>query len=455
MSQIEKRGLPTVAWTAKQFVEDAHWSANAFGCPEIPIIEVPECFTNNTPEHITKMVDAQVAAVVKGLTKDPEKLDIKFEHITRDVAPTLSYEGGDLMECFDRMQEAFVKAGWSDGMPLIPPTREKVDAMVRASGLPGDHVVGIFEPGFGIGTIEKLAANAVMAGCKPNAMPVIVAIAEACLDPKSRLRTFSMSTGPQAPLVLVSGPYAKEIGMNAGICALGPGSISQVNVAIGRTLRLMMMNIGHSYPAVSDMDTIGSSMKFSACVAENEERNPFEPFRVFQGFPKESTTVTVVVPYGVSEVWDFRNYDPEQMIGVYCSAIRNGAQVNAGLWLTASPEGRADGGADAAQNRNPILMCPDHAAVFARAGWSIKRIQEALYKGSFMPFGEVMLNKEPANFKMSHPDKQWMWDKPETKIPIFRGPEEFEIFVVGGDAGRSLYFYGGGDSMTREVKVPR
>jgi hypothetical protein len=326
--------------------------------------------------------------------------------------------------------------------------------MDKASGLPADHVVGLFEPGFGIATIEKLAANAVMAGCKPSAMPVIVAVAECCLDPKSRLRTFSMSTGPQAPLLLVSGPYAKQIGMNAGICALGPGSISQVNVAIGRTLRLMMMNIGLSYPAVSDMDTIGSSMKFSACVAENEDRNPFEPFRVYQGFRKEQTTVTLVVPYGVSEVWDFRNYDPQRMIDVYCSAIRNGAQVNVGLWLTASTEGHADGGAGTAQNRNPILMCPDHAAVFGRAGWTIRRIQEALYKGSFMPFGELMLNKEPANFRMSHPDKQWMWDKPETLIPMFRGPEEFEIFVVGGDAGRSLYFYGGGDSMTRAVKVP-
>src|SRR5689334_14405930 len=131
MSQVEKRGLPTVVWTAKQFVEDAHWSAKTFGLPEIPIIEVPECFTNNTPERITAMVDAQIKAVLNGLTHDPEKLEVKFEHITRVPEKMLSYEGADLLECFDNMQEAFIKAGWSDGMPLIPPTREKVDAMVK------------------------------------------------------------------------------------------------------------------------------------------------------------------------------------------------------------------------------------------------------------------------------------------------------------------------------------
>ena len=164
--------------------------------------------------------------------------------------------------------------------------------MVAASGRFADEVVGVFAPGFGIGTVEKIAANAVMAGAAPEAMPVILAMADCVLDPSIGLRTFAMSTGPQAPIVLVSGPIAAEIGMNHGVCALGPGSTSQVNVAIGRTLRLLMMNVGHSYPGISDMDTIGSSMKFSACVAENEERNPWEPFRVGQGFDRSQSTVT-------------------------------------------------------------------------------------------------------------------------------------------------------------------
>ena len=153
-------------------------------------------------------------------------------------------------------------------------------------------VVGLFAPGMGVGTVRKIAANAVMAGAQPSAMPVIMAMMECVLDPSIGLRTWAMSTGPQAPIVLVSGDIADEIGMNRGMCALGPGSISQVNVAIGRTLRLVMMNVGLSYPGISDMDTIGTPMKFSACVAENEERTPWESWRVQQGFAPEESTVS-------------------------------------------------------------------------------------------------------------------------------------------------------------------
>jgi hypothetical protein len=142
--------------------------------------------------------------------------------------------------------------------------------MIEASVATQTTWSGLFAPGFGVGTVRKIAANAVMAGCAPNTMPVIMAMMDCILDPSMGLRTWAMSTGPQAPIVLVSGSDRGRDRMNRGICALGPGSISQVNVAIGRALRLIMMNVGLSYPGVSDMDTIGTPMKFSACVAENE-----------------------------------------------------------------------------------------------------------------------------------------------------------------------------------------
>ena len=124
------------------------------------------------------------------------------------------------------MNARFVENGWSDGLPLVPPTRAKVDAMVAGSGRAASDVVGVFAPGMGIGTVEKIAANAVMAGAAPNTMPVILAMAECVLDDVIGLRTWAMSTGPQAPIVMVSGPIADQIGMNHGVCALGPGSIS-------------------------------------------------------------------------------------------------------------------------------------------------------------------------------------------------------------------------------------
>jgi hypothetical protein len=452
MSEIERRGVPAMAWTATRFVEDAHWSANVFGCPELAIIEVPHPFTNNQPDLIRGMVDNAMQDVLKAFTVEPEPAALQFEHIVRVSEPVLTYSGDDLLQCWERMNNAFIEAAWSDGLPLVPPTREKVDALIAASGLPGDHVVGLFEPGFGLGTVEKLAANAVMAGCKPETMPVILAMAEVVLDPRMGLRTFAMSTGPQAPVVMVSGPITKAIGMNSGVCALGPGAISQVNVSIGRALRLIMMNVGLSYPGVSDMDTIGSAMKFGACVAENEEKNPWEPYRVSKGYSRESSIVTVNVPYGVCELFDFQNHDPDLLVETFCTAINNAAQVGTGYWLISSPGDKSGPGPFHGDSHNLILLCPDHADAFHRAGWSLRDLKEALFQGSRMSFRKAMLNKPKEGFRVAHPHLQWLWDVPETEISMFRSPEAFDIFVVGEDAGRSLYHYGGTLSISREVK---
>ena len=456
MSWFEQRGIPTVAWTAKTFVEDAQFSANVFGCPELAIAEMPDPFTNADPSHIRAMVDEGFNTVLEALTKDREVMP-ELPQFDRDVSspdPILEYQGRDLLDCFDTMQQTFVKAGWSDGMPLVPPTPEKVAAMIAASGRKGDEVVGIYSPGFGIGTVEKIAANAVMAGAKPETMPVIMAMAECVLERLLALRTFSMSTGPQAPIVLISGPIAKQIGMNNGICALGPGSVSQVNISIGRTLRLIMMNIGQSYPGISDMDTIGSMSKFGACVAENEERNPWESYRVSKGYSKDVSTVTINVPYGICELFDFENHEPERLTDTFASAAKNLAQVQVGNWIVNTRGIGAGVGQYYGEPQHLILMCPDHARAFHKAGWSIRDIQESLYKKTRAPFGEVMNNRPRASFVANHPELQWLWDKPETEISLSANPDCFDIFVVGGDAGRSLYNYGGTLSITREIKIP-
>jgi hypothetical protein len=454
MAEFERRGMPTVALTASGFVEDARWSAKVFGCEELPLAEVPLPLTNQDPSRINAMVDGVTDQIVRALTVDPQDdfTPHSFDHITLVDAPELAYAGDDLLACWDRMNSEFVRAGWSDGLPLVAPTREKVDAMVAASGRAPDDLVGIFAPGMGLGTVEKLAANAVMAGCRPEAMPVVLAMAECILDPRIGLRTFAMSTGPQAPVVMVSGAIAQQIGMNNGVCALGPGSISAVNVAIGRALRLIMMNVGHCYPGVSDMDTIGSSLKFSACVAENEERNPWEPFRVQMGYAPESSTVTVNVPYGVVELFDFLNYDPELVVETFGTVMCNSASTpQAGAWLIRAPSDPSAGFPFHSLMQNLVMLCPDHAAVFAQAGWSVADIKEALHRACRLPFKTLMLNKPVQSFRASHPNLRWLEDQPDTLVSVFPTPECFDVFVVGADAGRSLYFPGGSMSITREV----
>ncbi|MCB2047909.1 MAG: hypothetical protein KDE32_06735, partial [Novosphingobium sp.] len=216
LCELERRGIPAIGYTAAIFDEDSRFSTKTFGVPEAVPLIVPHCFSNKTAEEIRQMVADSLDEAIEALTVDRKLLEVlpQFDQIVRDPAPELMFRGADLLEAFDAMQTRFVQTGWSDGLPLIPPTHDKVEAMIASSGRDGSDVVGLFAPGMGIGTLRKIAANAVMAGCRPEAMPVIMAMMECILDPSMGLRTWAMSTGPQAPIVLVSGAIADEIGMN-------------------------------------------------------------------------------------------------------------------------------------------------------------------------------------------------------------------------------------------------
>ena len=257
MVEFEKHGIPTVAWTAEGFVEDALRSAENFGMPALSIATMPLPFTNQSPDNIGHMVSECIDHVVHGLTRVPEKtrqVDAGFTIVSDE---RLSFEGEDLLDAMEVMNRQFLEWKWSDGFPLIPPTPDRVERMLRGTRRAPQEVIAHLEPGFGMATVEKIAANAVLAGCRPEHLPVVIAAVQCISDPKIYLRNKAMSTGPHAPLIVVNGPIAKALDINAKVCALGPGSISYANSVIGRALRLVMMNIGFTYPGVSDMDTIG------------------------------------------------------------------------------------------------------------------------------------------------------------------------------------------------------
>jgi hypothetical protein len=457
LCELERHGVPAVGYTARIFTEDAHFSTKTFGVPEACPLIVPECFSNKSVEQIDQMVDESMDALVDGLTVARtiyEDLP-QFDAIVLESAPELVFEGADLLDAFEAMQNRFLANGWSDGLPLIPPTPQKVEAMIAASGRSGDEVVGVFAPGFGIGTVRKIAANAVMAGCAPEAMPVVMAMMECILDPSMGLRTWAMSTGPQFPVVLVSGPIADRTGMNHGMCALGPGSISRVNIAIGRTLRLVMMNIGLSYPGISDMDTIGTPGKFSCCVAENEAKTPWASWRVQQGFAAGDSTVTVNVPYGMTEFFDFKNAEPEALIETWSTLTSNACGSPAmGAWLIKKNAPLSEGYPFHGAFSNLLLMAPDHADIFARAGWTPDDIRQAIHRRTKLPFRQLMLNQEYPAFRSAHPELLWLEDAPETLVTVNPSPDCFEFFVVGASAGRSQYCFGGTHSVTRRVACP-
>jgi hypothetical protein len=446
MIELERRGVPTVIFTARAFVHDAERTAAHLGLPGLPLAVVPLPFTNQPPEAIHRMVDAALDQVLAGLTRPvPEPAAVP----PPAVEERLAYEGDDALAAWEAMNADFLARGWSDGFPLVPPTPRAVAALLRGTKRAPEDRVAVLEPGFGIATVEKLAVNAVMAGCRPEHLPLLIAAVRCLAEPKMYIRNKAMSTGPHAPLVLVNGPRGRAAGLNAGMCALGPGAPSAANTALGRAVRLIMMNVGHTYVGVSDMDTIGSPLKYSLCCAENERESPWEPYHATRGFDREASTVTVHFVYGMCELYDFQSTTPERLVEVYATAAANAAQVGTGLWLIgrrADPRHRTE-----EKEHNTLFLCPEHAQVFARAGWGRARIQEALYRAARLPFRTLMLTKEPRAMATAHPELGWLADHPDLPLPVVEDPSCYDIAVVGGSAGRGAYFYGAGEPVTVAV----
>ncbi|OLB00862.1 MAG: hypothetical protein AUH09_02805 [Candidatus Rokubacteria bacterium 13_2_20CM_70_12] len=234
------------------------------------------------------------------------------------------------------------------------------------------------------------------------------------------------------------------------MCALGPGAPSASNTVLGRAVRLTMMNVGHTYVGVSDMDTIGSPLKYSLCCAENEAESPWEPYHVTRGFAPDASTVTVHFVYGICELHDFRSTTPEHLVQVFATAANNVAQVGTGLWLIgrrADPRSKTE-----EKEHNTLFICPEHAQIFAKAGWGRREIQAALYRAARLPFRTMILNKEPKAMEVAHPELAWLADHPDLPVPIVEDPTCFDIAVVGAAAGRGAYFYGAGEPVTMPVE---
>jgi len=447
MVELERRGIPTVIFTATAFVHDARRSAQSFGLAGLPLAVVPTPLTNQRPEDIHRMAEAAFDEIVAGLTRPVEA----FTGGDRPpIDERLVYEGADLLVAWDRMNRDFLARGWSDGFPLVAPTDRAVDAMLAGTARDRGEIIATLEPGFGIATVEKLAISAVMAGCGPEHLPLLIAAVRCLAEPRMYLRNKAMSTGPHAPLVLVNGPKGRLANLNSGMCALGPGGPSASNSVLGRAVRLTMMNVGHTYVGVSDMDTIGSPLKYSLCCAENEAASPWEPYHVTRGYAREASTVTVHFVYGICELHDFKSTTPEHLAEVFATAATNVAQVGTGLWLVgrrADPRYKTE-----EKEHNTLLICPEHAQIFAREGWGRARIQDALYKAARVPFRTLTLNKEPKAMAAAHPELGWLADHPDLPVPVVESPDCFDIAVVGGAAGRGAYFYGAGEPVTVPVE---
>jgi hypothetical protein len=255
--------------------------------------------------------------------------------------------------------EAMVARGWSDGLPLVPPTPERVLAMLEGTTRAPEEVVAVVPPDLAPCTVEKVAINAVMAGCKPEYLPVVLAAVEAACTDAFNIHGVLATTMGVGPVLVVNGPIRRAIGMNSGINVLGQGN--RANGTIGRALQLVIRNVGGGRPGEVDRATYGNPGKLGFCFAEDEEGSPWEPLSVGLGAQRGASTVTLFTGEGPRTIVDQLSRDPESLARSLAACLRSVAHPKLVLAFDAL-----------------LVIGPEHARVFREAAWSKARLVERL-----------------------------------------------------------------------------
>lgn len=301
----------------------------------------------------------------------------------RAVDPALSSElavrfGGsrmrsrrvELAELEDEM-EALFDRGWTDGLPVVPPTEARVLRMLEGTTRSLDDVVAVVPPDLVECTVEKVAINAVLAGCKPEYLPVVLAAVEAACTDEFNMHGLLATTWFSGPLVVVNGPIAREIGMNSGINAMGQGN--RANATIGRALQLVVRNVGGGRPGEVDRATLGNPGKYTFCFAEDEDGSPFPPLSTMHGLDAGADAVTLFAGAGVQGVVDQLSRTPESLALSLAAALRVVAHPKLAIAFDAM-----------------LVLSPEHGRVFREAEWDRDRLLAELGELLTLPGAELV-----------------------------------------------------------------
>jgi hypothetical protein len=267
--------------------------------------------------------------------------------------------------------EAMFERGWTDGLPLVPPTPERVLRMLEGTDRDPQEVVAVVPPDLVECTVEKAAVNATMAGCRPEYLPVVLAALDAACTSEFNIHGLLATTWSAGPVVIVNGPVAERIGMNAGGNALGQGN--RANSTIGRALQLIVRNVGGGRPGGVDRATQGNPGKHTFCFSEDERGSPWEPLSVERGLPPGTSAVTLFAGSGLQPLVDQQSRSPESLARTYAACLQVVAHPKLALTWDAV-----------------LVVSPEHARVFREAGWSKARLREELDGLLRRPGAEMM-----------------------------------------------------------------
>ena len=324
-----------------------------------------------------------------------------------------------------------------DGLPIVPPTADRVGRMLTANGVDPEAVVCQLAPLFAAATWQDIAINAVMAGCRPEYLPVVAAAIDALAEPEFNLIGIATTTGSASTLVIVNGPVARRIGMNAGANALGPGS--RANATIGRAVRLCLQNIGGAKAGEIDMATLGQPAKFAFCFAENESASPWPPLHMDRGFAATDSVVTVVGNAGIVEVVDSSSTSAEALAQTFAQSMLIAGTLGGGAML---------GGGE------PLLVLPPEQAVLLdQAGCSKERFKALVWERATLPLDRLSpaVRTHLTGRRPSDPGEE-----PDAPLRVAASAQDIMIVVAGGVGIKAAYVptWGGSTkAVSRRVRI--
>ena len=402
--------------------------AKALSYPDLPIAVVPHPFGVCSRDEIKEIAGKCAADIARLVCESGAKGSSK----ARRGLPAARHAA--LIEApadLDELNQLFIERRWTDGLPIVPPTVERVKRMVDHTGKAPEELIAAIAPSFGAATVETIAINAVLAGCRPEYMPVLIAAVAAMATPKFNLRHIQTTTNPAAVWLIVNGPIAAQLGINGGPNCLGPGN--RANATLGRALLLIEHNIGGGLPGDIDRASLGQPGKYTFCCAENEAENPWEPLHVERGCAPSASTVTVVGALSPLNVTTHAK-NAENLLRVLADTMAypmcNDYVYGGEPWL---------------------VLTPELAHILTRDGLSkldVKRRlwgQSKLQASRLSPFDIIRAQSaRRAELGVVTPD---------TMLPVSPQPEDISIIVAGGPGTHSAFIpvCGNSRSVTREI----
>jgi hypothetical protein len=330
----------------------------------------------------------------------------------------------DLPNSIGEINDLFHERGWTDGLPIIPPTEDAVADMLRYTDRAPSDSVGELPPLGAEATLELMAINCVMAGCRPEYFPVVVTAVQAALEEKYNLYGRQTTTNPAAHLILVNGPIRNELGINCAGQCFGPGW--QANATIGRALRLILRNIGGAIPQVTDMSTHGMPSRYTYCVGEYEEESPWDPLHVELGHAASTSTVTVFPGQCPVNSFEHVAKTPQRYLGTIASTMAH-LGTN-GIYRP---------------GENMIFFAPEGAKFIASFGWTKRDIKLALYEYARQKVKDA---RDRGGWFHATAPKAWIdVGDDEATMPVVKSPESIFVVVAGGPGRHNLVIPTTGD----------